>query len=1208
MKKKKWIVWIMAVALLFTAVPVHAETGKTGMGTGEDVLTEENRYDSIYFQEPEEAYPQYSAKTRQASQSFEEYMVAELKKLPDSVDVSAYRIPVENAGTPFFQVLNNHPELFFVNTSVRYSYSGGYIVRYSIAYRMPKEEIPALQEELEEEVDAAVAQIDGSLGDAEKALAVHDYLALHCEYDTDRLNNGTLPAVSHSAYGALVNRMAVCDGYAGAFAYIMKDRFGVPCITVSSSEMAHAWNMVYIGGQWYHVDVTWDDPTRDLAGRATHSYFLLSDSAISDSSHKHSGWSSDYKATSTAYGNAFWTGITSAIIHHQGAWYYSKYDGNARKVNLVRKNSLLSGSEAIVYAGDLWGTSSSFYPSSYMYLDQANGNIYFSTKNDLRRLNQDGTNEVVYRPSVPANHCIYGFTVRGSQLCYAVQSSPNLSARQNLQAYTLPELAEPVVPEITGISANDVHAVYDGNAKRITVTGTQAGDVVRYALEGGASYSASQPSMVNAGTYQVSYRVERAGYQPFTGKASVTIEQAVPAYTAPAGLKGSSGKTLASVALPEGFSWQTAAGTQLSREGEFTYLVKYVPSDTRNYKEVSGIQVQVTVTCPGHQYSSEVTKEPTATEAGIRTYTCALCKNTYTEEIEKVPLPVLTGIQANNVHAVYDGTAKTVTVTGTQAGDRISYASADGDFSSSQPNMAEAGTYQVRYRVERSGYQAFEGSAVVDIEQAVPAYTVPAGLKGSSGAALASVALPEGFSWQTAAGTQLAGEGSFTYLVKYVPSDTKNYKEVSDIQVEVAVSCPGHAYTMTVTKEPTATEKGERLYTCSICGSTYTEEMDPLDPSLPGIEGVFAEDIQKTYDGIAAEIELKGILEGDKVFYAGEGGVFGSAQPVMVNAGSYQVSYRVERSGYQAFTGKATVVIEKADPIYTVPSGLKGNCGEALGAIGLPEGFFWEEGDKRFSKEGTYACSVTYVPEDASNYKEVSGIPVQVAISCPGHQYELVIRQEPTTAQKGFQAYTCKICGDTYTEELAMLAPQKPGNVSGQKISKATVNSLKFTWKKAAGVRYELVLSQGSKKVSTKTATSNSVTFTKLKSGTSYTLKITPYRLEGGQKVYAAKSATLKAATAPSQVKLSSVKKSGSRKAKVTWKKVAGASGYEVYMRAGTGKYKRVKTLTSASKVSYTKSGLKKGVKYGFRIRAYKQVGSVKAYGSYSGTKTIKIR
>ncbi len=1211
MGKKRWIAWILAFALAFAAVPVYAKTDSAVVQTGEDALTEENQYDPIYFQEPKAVYPERSARPNQARQNsltLEESVVSQLKTLPDRVDVSAYKISVEEKGAPFFQILNNHPEFFYVEKSTSYSYSGGYILSYAVRYQYPKAEIPKYQEELEAEVDLAVAKVDPSLSDLEKALAVHDYLALHCEYDYDRLNSGTLPSISHTAYGSLVNRMAVCDGYAGAFAYIMKDRFKVPCIMVSSSEMAHAWNMIYIGGQWYHVDVTWDDPVRDLVGRATHNYFLLSDSVMSDDEHKHYAWVSDYKATSTAYSDEFWTDVTSAIIYQQGAWHYSKYDASARKVNLVKKSSLLGSSESTVYAGDTWTTGSSYYPASFMYLDQANGNIYFNTKNEIRRLGSDGKTVAVYQPTMPANYWIYGFAIQGNQLRYALQDNPQINGRQDVKTHILPELEPEVLPELTGISADNVQAVYDGTAKRIAVKGTQAGDVVSYALAGG-SYSQTQPQMVDAGAYQVSYRVEREGYKPFAGTASVTIEQAVPQYTAPSGLKGNSGKTLGSIALPEGFSWQTASSTKLSKEGIVTYLVKYVPKDTKNYKEVTGIQVQVTVSCPGHQYSSEVTKEPTATEAGIRTYTCALCGHTYTEEIEKLPLPAITGIRAEDVRAVYDGKAKAISITGLRDGDVVTYALADGNYSQTQPRMVDVGTYQVSYRIERSGYQPFAGTAAVTIEQATPPYIVPEGLKGDSGKSLESIALPEGFSWQTPPSTKLSEEGTFMYLVKYVPKDTKNYKEVTGIQVQVAVSCPGHQYTVTVTKEPTASEKGERLYTCTLCGHSYTEEIEMQDPSLPKIEGVHARDVEKIYDGTPAAIVLEGLLEGDRVLYLGEDGKYSDAQPNLADAGTYSVAYRVERSGFQPLEGKLEISIGKAMPEYQLPAGLKGMAGEALRSVELPKGFQWQSNaGQQLMREGTFQYLVKYVPEDTHNYKEVSDIQVEVEVSCPGHDYRSAITQKPTTVQKGVRTYTCSVCGDTYTEEIPKLAPQKPGNVSGQKVSKATASSLKFTWKKASGVRYELVLSQGKKKISAKDVSGNAVTFTKLKAGTDYSLKITPYKKADGQKVYAAKSATVKAATAPAQVKMSSVKKSGSKKAKAAWKKVAGASGYEVYMKDGNGKYKKVKTLTSGKKVSHAQSGLKKGKTYSFKVRAYRKVGSAKVYGSYSAAKSIKMR
>jgi len=93
----------------------------------------------------------------------------------------------------------------------------------------------------------------------------------------------------------------------------------------------------------------------------------------------------------------------------------------------------------------------------------------------------------------------------------------------------------------------------------------------------------------------------------------------------------------------------------------------------------------------------------------------------------------------------------------------------------------------------------------------------------------------------------------------------------------------------------------------------------------------------------------------------------------------------------------------------------------------------------------------------------------------------------------------------------------------------------------------------------------------------------------------------------PGKVRLKKVKP-GRRKATVTWKKVSGAKGYEVWMRQGKGKYKKVKTL-SAKKLTVTVKKLKKGKKYTFRVRAYsKKSSGGKLYGAYSGTKTVKVK
>ena len=60
-------------------------------------------------------------------------------------------------------------------------------------------------------------------------------------------------------------------------------------------------------------------------------------------------------------------------------------------------------------------------------------------------------------------------------------------------------------------------------------------------------------------------------------------------------------------------------------------------------------------------------------------------------------------------------------------------------------------------------------------------------------------------------------------------------------------------------------------------------------------------------------------------------------------------------------------------------------------------------------------------------------------------------------------------------------------------------------------------------------------------------------------------------------------------------------------MKTGTGKYKRVKTVTKGSTVSYTKTKLKKNKKYTFKVRAYKTVNGKRVYSNFSTVKSVKL-
>lgn len=92
-------------------------------------------------------------------------------------------------------------------------------------------------------------------------MALHDYIITHARYDELNYQKNTIPDESYTPYGILIKGAGVCSGYAYTMKYLC-DKVGIECIVISGKADGgdHAWNMVKIGGEYYHVDLTWDDP------------------------------------------------------------------------------------------------------------------------------------------------------------------------------------------------------------------------------------------------------------------------------------------------------------------------------------------------------------------------------------------------------------------------------------------------------------------------------------------------------------------------------------------------------------------------------------------------------------------------------------------------------------------------------------------------------------------------------------------------------------------------------------------------------------------------------------------------------------------------------------------------------------------------------------------------------------------------------------
>lgn len=99
--------------------------------------------------------------------------------------------------------------------------------------------------------------ITPEMGDVEKIKAVHDWIVKNTTYEEDYYK---LDSSRSFIYNLIYNKIAICQGYAVTF-YVMMTELGIPCTIVSGyAGGPHAWNAVEVDGNWYYVDVTWDDP------------------------------------------------------------------------------------------------------------------------------------------------------------------------------------------------------------------------------------------------------------------------------------------------------------------------------------------------------------------------------------------------------------------------------------------------------------------------------------------------------------------------------------------------------------------------------------------------------------------------------------------------------------------------------------------------------------------------------------------------------------------------------------------------------------------------------------------------------------------------------------------------------------------------------------------------------------------------------------
>lgn len=385
------------------------------------------------------------------------------KAYVESVDISKYNIPYTqeavNMLSEFFY--QDCPELFHAQFAYSYYSGTGILAEIYYRYLYDQADYEVMLAEYEQAAAKLLAGVNELDSDVEKALILHDRLAVLCAYDYANLQDGLLTSAAHSSYnmyGALVKKLAVCQGYSEAYSYLLT-QVGIDNYLCSSTALNHVWNIVTIDGKEYHVDVTHDDPVWDRTGRVNHNNFLLSSDALYVNG-SHAATDYDTKPTDTTYDSYFWKNSNTEFQLVDGDFYY--IDNTNQTLN--RWNGGTS-STVLQSVSDKWKASAtSAWRGNFACLSSWQGKLYYSLSDEIHSYDVNtGTDALVLTPDLTGGdyYSVYGFIAENNQLIYEPYSTPNFIRGTKEAVQKVYQLREDAV-SITGASVTlgdtlDIH-------------------------------------------------------------------------------------------------------------------------------------------------------------------------------------------------------------------------------------------------------------------------------------------------------------------------------------------------------------------------------------------------------------------------------------------------------------------------------------------------------------------------------------------------------------------------------------------------------------------------------------------------------------------------------------------------------------------------------------------------------------------------------
>ena len=314
------------------------------------------------------------------------YLLDKILDCTPVINVSGFEINEGKLGEIFAMLFYSEAELFFIDG--RYSYSrikGSNVVQtISPVYPDNVGEVPAMLAEFHDLANEILAKVDPKTSDWEKVAFIHDYLALHYDYDHRVYSDDPDEKAQavYDAYRMLKEGIGVCQAYSLLTRYLLK-KLGIECECVSCEGLNHEWNIVKIDGSWYHMDVTWDDrDDKGFYGQVSHEYFLASDSYFDAgrgedrNHHSETGWVSPVRATNGKY-DAVFADVTTPFVYTTDG-IYAICDGK-----LVTYDPKTEQFTELFSLGLQWHAFGGVWQGTYAGLWYLNGKLYWNGEDSV---------------------------------------------------------------------------------------------------------------------------------------------------------------------------------------------------------------------------------------------------------------------------------------------------------------------------------------------------------------------------------------------------------------------------------------------------------------------------------------------------------------------------------------------------------------------------------------------------------------------------------------------------------------------------------------------------------------------------------------------------------------------------------------------------------------------------------------------------------